>query len=50
MIDPKEKDEQAASQNQENVNPEPKPTEDTNWDENQRIDEEGNELDADDIK
>ncbi|MFD2284994.1 hypothetical protein GJU39_17480 [Pedobacter petrophilus] len=50
MIDPKEKDEQVPDQNEGHVNPETKPTEGTNWDEHQRVDEEGNELAPDDIK
>ncbi len=50
MTDPREKDEQAQDQNKGNVHPENKTNEETNWNENQRVDEEGNELDPDDIK
>jgi hypothetical protein len=46
MIDPKEKPEQ------DDVKEVKEPTQEdgTNWEENQRIDEEGNELDPEDIK
>ncbi|WP_172406487.1 hypothetical protein [Pedobacter sp. AJM] len=47
MRDPGEKDEKATA---ENVNPEVKPQEGANWNEHQQIDEEGNEIDAEDIK
>jgi len=48
MIDPKEKPEKE----QNNVEEVKEPTREdgTNWEENQRIDEEGNELDSHDIK
>ena len=48
MIDPKEKPEQE----QDNVKEvkEPSQEDGNNWQENQRIDEEGNELDPEDIK
>ena len=48
MTDPKEKPEQ--DQQEEDKIEEPTPQEETNWEENQRIDEEGNELDPEDIK
>ena len=47
MKDPKEQEEKATA---ENVNPEVKPHEDSNWNEHQQVDEEGNELDPEDIK
>ncbi|NTE05103.1 hypothetical protein G6M26_50945 [Agrobacterium tumefaciens] len=47
MKDPKEQEEKATA---ENANPEVKPHEDSNWNEHQQVDEEGNELDPDDIK
>jgi hypothetical protein len=43
MIDPKEQEDENVDQKTEN-------TQDSNWDEHQRVDEEGNELDPDDIK
>jgi hypothetical protein len=43
MKDPKEQEEENAEQQTEN-------TKDSNWDEHQRVDEEGNELDPEDIK
>ena len=48
MTDPKEKPEQERD-NVEKVK-EPTREDGTNWEENQRIDEEGNELDPQDIK
>jgi hypothetical protein len=48
MTDPKKKPEQ--DQQEVNKIEEPTPQEETNWEENQRIDEEGNELDPEDIK
>ena len=50
MEDPKDKDEKAKQENQIDANPQPKPSEGSNWDEHQRIDEEGNELGPDDVK
>lgn len=47
MKDPKEQEEKASA---ENANPEVKPHEDSNWNEHQQVDEEGNELDPEDIK
>ncbi|MGN7988788.1 hypothetical protein ACTJKC_15670 [Pedobacter sp. 22226] len=47
MKDPKEKEEKDENQN---INPQEKSTQDSNWDEHQRVDEEGNELDPEDIK
>ena len=43
MIDPKEQEDENVDQTTEN-------TQDSNWDEHQRVDEEGNELDPEDIK
>ncbi|RLJ80815.1 hypothetical protein [Pedobacter alluvionis] len=48
MKDPKEQEEENAEQQTEN--PQTENTQDSNWDEHQRIDEEGNELDPEDIK
>jgi len=50
MEDPKEKDEKAQQENQTDATPQPKPSEGSNWDEHQQIDEEGNELGKDDVK
>ncbi|WP_412469172.1 hypothetical protein [Pedobacter sp. KLB.chiD] len=47
MIDPKEKEERPE---EENVEQQDKTEADSNWNEHQRIDEEGNELEPDDIK
>ncbi|MCX2492243.1 hypothetical protein OQX63_02085 [Pedobacter sp. PF22-3] len=47
MIDPKEKE---AQPQDENVEQQDKNGQDSNWNEHQRIDEEGNELEPDDIK
>jgi len=47
MIDPKEK--QAEAQD-ENVEQQDNTGQDSNWNEHQRVDEEGNELEPDDIK
>jgi len=43
MKDPKEKE-------QENVEQQAEKAQDSNWDEHQRVDEEGNELGPEDIK
>ena len=43
LKDPKEQEEENVEQQTEN-------TQDSNWDEHQRVDEEGNELDPEDIK
>jgi hypothetical protein len=43
MKDPKEQEEENVEQQTENQ-------QNSNWDEHQRIDEEGNELDPEDIK
>jgi hypothetical protein len=48
MKDPKEKDDQ--QQQDQNNGTQREPARDSNWDPHQRIDEEGNELDPDDIK
>jgi len=48
MTDPKEKP--AGEQEGNNEVKEPTREDGTNWEENQRIDEEGNELDPEDIK
>ena len=48
MTDPKEKPEQQRDEEKEVK--EPTREDGTNWEENQRIDEEGNELDPEDIK
>ena len=50
MKDPEEQDEKMLDENAREVNEQSKPTEESNWDEHQRIDEEGNKLDPDDIK
>ena len=50
MTDPKEKDEKAQAQNAGEFSPQQTSAEDSNWEEHQRVDEEGNELDPDDIK
>ncbi|WP_293786708.1 hypothetical protein [uncultured Pedobacter sp.] len=47
MIDPKEKEERPKEENAEQQD---KTGQDSNWDEHQRVDEEGNELEPDDIK
>jgi hypothetical protein len=47
MIDHKEKEAQPQDENLEHQN---KTGQDSNWNEHQRIDEEGNELEPDDIK
>jgi hypothetical protein len=47
MIDHKEKEAQMQDENLEQQN---KTGQDSNWNEHQRIDEEGNELEPDDIK
>ncbi|SDF65633.1 hypothetical protein SAMN05421827_101110 [Pedobacter terrae] len=47
MIDPKEKEAESQS---ENVEQQDNTDQDSNWNEHQRIDEEGNELEPDDIK
>ncbi|WP_157255712.1 hypothetical protein [Pedobacter sp. Leaf41] len=49
MIDPKDKNKEAENE-QAQANDSQAKKEETNWDEHQRIDEEGNELDAEDIK
>ncbi|MEJ5995613.1 hypothetical protein WG904_14380 [Pedobacter sp. Du54] len=48
MTDPKEKPQQ--QQDEEKKIKEPTRGDGTNWEENHRIDEEGNELDPEDIK
>jgi hypothetical protein len=50
MKDPKEKNEPAEDQHKEPEQQQDEGTRDSNWDSHQRIDEEGNELDPDDIK
>ncbi|HKG07022.1 MAG TPA: hypothetical protein VKB19_11215 [Pedobacter sp.] len=50
MINPGEKDDQAQNANDERVKQQSKDIEDVNWDKNQQIDEEGNEVDPEDIK
>lgn len=47
MIDPKEKETEAQD---ENVERQDNTDQDSNWNEHQSIDEEGNELEPDDIK
>jgi len=47
MADPKEKELQPQ---EENVEQQDKTDQDSNWNEHQRVDEEGNELEPDDIK
>ncbi|WP_186462409.1 hypothetical protein [Pedobacter suwonensis] len=47
MADPKEKKLQPQ---EENVEQQDKTDQDSNWNEHQRVDEEGNELEPDDIK
>ncbi|MFF5381033.1 hypothetical protein [Pedobacter suwonensis] len=47
MVDPKEKELQTQ---EENVKQQDKTDQDSNWNEHQRVDEEGNELEPDDIK
>ncbi|WP_406827116.1 hypothetical protein [Pedobacter sp. KACC 23697] len=47
MTDPKENE---AQKQDENVEQQNKTGQDSNWNEHQRIDEEGNELEPDDIK
>lgn len=47
MVDPKEKELQPQ---EENVEQQDKTDQDSNWNEHQRVDEEGNELEPDDIK
>lgn len=47
MLDPKGNEDQLRDQN---VKPDDETIQDSNWDEHQRIDEEGNELSPDDIK
>jgi hypothetical protein len=49
MRDPKEKPENQREQEKEKDVKEPAQQDGTNWEENQRIDEEGNELDPEDI-
>lgn len=50
MTDPKEKPENIRDEENDKEVKEPNREDGTNWEENQRIDEEGNELDPDDIK
>ncbi|MCZ4225123.1 hypothetical protein [Pedobacter rhodius] len=50
MKDPKEKDEKAETQNSRDISPEDNTNEASNWGKHQRVDEEGNELDPNDIK
>ena len=51
MKDPREKDENAPEQDNGNVDPNVEESAtDSNWAGNQRVDEEGNELDPEDIK
>ncbi|TDQ11030.1 hypothetical protein [Pedobacter metabolipauper] len=50
MTDPKEKDKQAQQSTDETAEQKSKNTQDANWDEHQQVDEEGNELDPEDIK
>jgi len=49
MTDPKEK-EKAKEQHTEDSSAKTDTTKESNWDKHQRIDEEGNELDPEDIK
>ena len=50
MKDPKEQDKKSQEQSFEDGKLQPRSTEDSNWEESQQVDEEGNELDPDDIK
>lgn len=50
MKDPKEKNEPAEEQRKEPEQQQDDSARNSNWDSHQRIDEEGNELDPDDIK
>ncbi len=50
MKDPEEKDEQAQDTNGEAARQQSTDTPNTEWDKNQQIDEEGNEIGPDDIK
>jgi len=50
MKDPEKKDEQAQDTNSEATGQQSTDTQNTNWDKNQQIDEEGNEIGRDDIK
>lgn len=50
MTDPKEKEQPEEQQHTKDSGPETDTTKDSNWDKHQRIDEEGNELDPEDIK
>jgi len=49
MKDPKEKNNDAENEQIQPLDSQSE-NDDTNWDEHQRIDEEGNELDSEDIK
>lgn len=50
MKDPKENDDQTQDANGEAAQQQSDNNENTNWDEHQQVDEEGNEVDPDDIK
>lgn len=50
MTDPKDKPENKGQEEKEREIAEPTIGDGTNWEENQRVDEEGNELDPEDIK
>ena len=50
MKDPKEKDEQAQNSSDETAQQQSSDTQETNWEKNQQVDEEGNEVDPEDIK
>ena len=50
MTDPKEKEKPEEQQHTEDSGSKTDTTKDSNWDKHQRIDEEGNELDPEDIK
>ena len=50
MENPKEKDEQAKISTDDTTQQQSSDTQDTNWEHNQQVDEEGNEIDPEDIK
>ena len=50
MENPKEKDEQAKISTDDTTQQQSGDTQDTNWEHNQQVDEEGNEIDPEDIK
>jgi hypothetical protein len=50
MIDPKEKDQSPQTSQSESSNSQQEESNETNWSENQQIDEEGAEIAPDDVK